>query len=247
MGAGFGLLRNVNSPFKVISTLSVEKRYSFVYSLLVFAQQTVLSSFENTSGLTKELPDSHWADDSFLYHRFPYLGIQAVIFNYFKMNCRISSLSENFIPWSLFYFFLIQKSKELWFFLFDYWCFTSLLLKLRKLFLKRIYIQLPFIFWLSGVNALPGCSALSSRLFLHSGWWNTVSSFQFAWKLPAVWCWRRKTPGIQNRWHTSPAVLSALFHFSCFINHRSNVLVTVPFPTSPNTVALSYAHQFPLF
>lgn len=135
-----------------------------------------MSSFENTSGHTKELPDSYWEDDSFLYHNFPYLGIKAVIFNYFKMNCHILSLSEYFIPCSPFYLLFMQniKSKELWFFLFDYWCFTSLLLKLRKLFKKIIYIHLPFIFWLSGVSALPGCSALSSRLFSHSGWWNAV-------------------------------------------------------------------------
>lgn len=104
---------------------------------------------------------------------------------------------------------------------------------------KKNYIKLPFIFWLSGVSALAGCSALSSRFFSHSGWWYTVSSFQFAWNLSAMWCWRRKTPGVQSRWHMSPVVLSALFHFSCFIYHRSDVLVTVPFPTSPNIVVLS--------
>lgn len=49
-----------------------------------------------------------------------------------------ASLSEYFIPWSLFYLFLIHKSKELWFILLDYWCFASLLLKLRKL-KKNVY------------------------------------------------------------------------------------------------------------
>ena len=59
LGAGFGPLRNKTSPLKVVCTLSVTKKYSYVYSPLVFAQQTILSSFENTSGHTKELPDSY--------------------------------------------------------------------------------------------------------------------------------------------------------------------------------------------
>lgn len=73
------------------------------------------------------------------------------------MNCCI--LSEYFIPWSLFYLFLIQKSKELWFFLFGYWCVTSLLLKLRKLFKKIILI---FPWYSSSLGWVP---FLAAQLF----------------------------------------------------------------------------------
>lgn len=53
-------------------------------------------------------------------------------------------LSEYFIPWSLFYLFLIHKSKKLWFLKFDYWCFTSLLLKLGEL-KKKLYSAFLYI------------------------------------------------------------------------------------------------------